>query len=360
MPKKRTIAVISGSRADFGLLEPVLRAIAARKDLRLRTIVTGLHETTGTWRDVRAAGFAIAARVKMQQPSRCGRAQDVQALARGVAGLGRALQKLRADVAVVLGDRIEALAGALAAGIGGIHLAHIHGGDRAEGVADESIRHAISKLAHLHFPATAGSQKRLIRMGENPRAVLRTGSPAIDGLKNVTPARNSPRLIVLQHPVGGSDAQEQKWMRETLAATAAWPRLVLMPNADPGSDGIRRAIAQGKISAVTHLPRAKFLSLLAGCGAIVGNSSAGLIEAAALRIPCVNVGPRQAGREKPANVIACANSRRAIRAAITRALKLNRRRLNHPYGLGHAGPRIAAHLAKVNLAALPLRKRNSY
>ena len=147
-------------------------------------------------------------------------------------------------------------------------------------------------------------------------------------------------------------------MRGTLAATADHDRLIFAPNHDPGRGGILRAI--GKQEHVTHVPRDRFLSLLAGADVIVGNSSAGLIEAAALRTACVNVGPRQAGREKPRSVIDCAYGREHVAAALDLALSLDLRRLRHPYGSGDAGPRIAQTLAACDLSAASLRKRNRY
>jgi len=357
---KRTVAVVTGTRAEFGLLAPVIRAILDRPELRLRLAVCGMHLASGTWRDVPAAGFRIDARVPMQRSGATGRAADVAALSRGVAGFGKLFAKWKPDVVLVLGDRIEALAAASAAAVGGFRLAHVHGGDRAEGVADEAMRHAISKLAHVHFPATAQSRRRLIRMGEDAEHVFRAGSPAVDGLRDVVPADDAPQAIVLQHPIGAEDGQERTWMRQTLEATRSFERLVLAPNADPGTKGVRAALRAEKIKAVEHLPRDRFLGLLAGADVIVGNSSAGLIEAAVLRTPCVNVGPRQAGREKPANVLDCDYGTRTVRAAIDAALGRPPSRLRHPYGAGDAGRRIAECLATVPWDASDLRKRNAY
>lgn len=358
---RRVIAVVTGTRAEFGLLAPVMEAIARRKDLRLRTIVAGAHWISGSWKDVAAAGFEIDARVRMQKAGVFGRAADVQALSRGVSGIGAALGRIKPDVTLVLGDRIEALAGALAAGVGGHRLAHLHGGDRAEGVADEAMRHAISKLAHLHFPATATSAQRLRKMGEAKRSIFRVGSPAMDGLRGVKAAADAPCVIVLQHPIGAAVGIEERWMDQTLDATSGLERLVMMPNGDPGREGIVRAIRGARVKAAEHLPRGRWLELLAGAGAIVGNSSAGLIEAAALGVPCVNIGPRQAGRERAGNVIDCDYEAGAIGGAIKRALGGKRGKRAHPYGDGKTGERIAAILSEVDLEkTCPLRKRNAY
>ena len=352
LAKRRTIAVVTGTRAEYGLLVPVMRAVEDRRELSLRVIVAGAHLVTGTWRDIK---FEIAAKVTMQKRGRTGRAADVEALSRGIIGFGKAFDTIKPDFVVVLGDRIEAFAAASVASVGGMRVGHIHGGDRAEGVADEAMRHAISKLAHVHFAATAQSRSRLIRMGE--RNVHRTGSPAVDGLLDVKAATDAPAVIVLQHPTGAPDAQEATWMRQTLAATKSYTRLVMSPNTDPGAAGIGRVLPS---DAVYHLPRARWLSTLAGAKAIVGNSSAGLIEAAVLKTPCVNIGPRQAGREKPANVIDCDYGEANVRRALAKALKLDLRRMRHPYGDGRAGGRIAELLSKFPLDKITIRKHNAY
>lgn len=364
LAKRRNIAVVTGTRAEFGLLEPVMRAIDEHPSLRLSVIAAGMHLAAGTWRDIREAGFDIAARVRMQKRDDRGRSADVQALGRGVSGFGRAFDQLKPAAVVVLGDRIEVLAAATAGHVGGWRIAHLHGGDRAEGVADEAMRHATSKLAHLHLPATVLSRQRLIRMGEHWRWTVNVGSPAMDGLHAVEPAADAPDVIVMQHPIGASDADEQKWMRATLRAAgksaSRGKRLVMMPNHDAGCAGIRRAIRAARVKATEHLPRGRWLAMLAGAKVIVGNSSAGLIEAAALNRPCVNIGPRQRGREKPGNVIDCDYGEANVRAALEKVATLNLSRLRHPYGNGRTGERVAELLATLDLAGIPLRKRNVY
>lgn len=355
---KKQIAVITGTRAEYGLLEPVLDAIEAHEGLEHRLIVTGTHLTTASGKDIR---HNVAAKVKMQRTGApATREEDVQSLGRGVMAIGRVLMQMQPDVVLVLGDRIEALAGALAAQVGGFRLAHIHGGDRAEGVADEAMRHAISKMAHLHFAATTQSKQRLIKMGEAAEVVFNTGSPAIDGLKAVAPAEDAPDLLIMQHPVGATREDEYKWMEATLKATAKHSRLILSPNHDPGRNAILRAIVDSKLKAAEHLPRSEFLSLLAGAKAIVGNSSAGLIEAAALKTPAVNLGPRQSGREKPANVIDAKYGIASTQRAIKEAFSMKTSALRHPYGNGKAGQKIAEQLATIDLTKVPLHKHNAY
>jgi UDP-hydrolysing UDP-N-acetyl-D-glucosamine 2-epimerase len=290
---------------------------------------------------------------------------------------------------VVLGDRIEAFAAASAASIAGIAVCHIHGGDRAEGIADEAMRHAITKLAHLHCAATTLSAERIRQMGERADLVHVTGSPAIDGLRAIRPMGDrdaaklgDPKVIVLMHPAGLSIEEEWEWpitvATVALSVTGSHfrmrskglPRtLVLAPNSDPGSEITARCLngtlrGQDGVEFRDHLPRSEFLALLQrlrnGRGVLLGNSSAALIEAAALRVAAVNFGPRQSGRERGANIVDVTWPDLSDFDAIERLLRhaISGR---HPYGDGRAGPRIAALLAKVDPhdSAL-LRKRNVY
>ena len=362
----RTIAVVTGSRAEWGLLRTVAAAVAARRELALRVVVAGAHLVSGTWRDVQRDGYDVAAKVPLQRKGAAGRWADAAAVGRGVAGFAKVFEAMRPDVVLVLGDRVEVLAAATAAAVGGLRVAHLHGGDRAEGVADESMRHAVSKLAHLHFPATALSRRRLIRMGEDPRRIWAVGSPAADGLQDVQPWADPapPTVLVMQHPIGGSDEEERAWMAGTLAGVTDVAGAVLFaPNGDPGAAGVWAALREvdpGLGHITQHLPRDRFLPLLAGSAAIVGNSSAGLIEAGVLRVPCVNVGPRQGGREHGTNVVHCGYGRSSVAAALRRALRMDRRRIRHPFGPGDTGRRVAEVLVTVDLSAVPVRKRNAY
>ena len=287
-----------------------------------------------------------------------------------MSGCADVFARLSPDLVLVLGDRIEAFAAASAASIAGIPLAHLHGGDRAEGVADEAMRHAISQLADLHFAATRTSGDRLRRMGQEASTIHVVGSPAVDDLDGfptiddeVHRELGSPRTVVLHHGCG-IDAD-----REILAATAVLDAalehgktLVLEPNHDPGSEAIRsqirdRADTPG-FQTVPHLPRAVFIGLLRRVDALVGNSSAGLIEAAVVGCPAVNVGPRQGGRERPESVVDVDRpSKDRILEAI-RSASASRGPVVHPYGEPGVGRRIASILAAQSIP-VP-RKRLSY
>lgn len=370
----RRICVVTGSRAEFGLLRPIMHAVHRRPELELAVIAAGSHLIlpAETFREVKAE-FHIADIVPMQIAGRTGRMEDAQSVARGIGRFARAFDTLRPDWVVVLGDRIEAFAAASAASIGGCAVAHVHGGDRAEGVADEAMRHAISKLSHLHLAATAGSAERLLRMGERPEHVRIVGSPAIDGLQDIPalPESEVPRAVVLMHPIGRPSELEEADGAAVLEAACQFAGgtqnvLALFPNHDAGREGIVRAIEGSGVKTVTHMARPKFVGMLKTMAqhsrVLVGNSSAGLIECAALGVRVVNVGSRQAGREQAGNVVNVEHVEPLeLARAIDRAARLDLRDLLHPYGDGHSGDRCAAAMAEVNPHdPTLLRKRNTY
>lgn len=372
------VMVVTGTRAEFGLLRPVMHAIHAHPALELYVVAAGSHlvQPAVTFREVKAE-FAIADSIPMQTAGKVGRLHDVESLGKGIARFGRSYDMNSPDMVVVLGDRIEAFAAASAASVGGVLLAHIHGGDRAEGVADEAMRHAITKLAHVHFPATNSSAKRIVKMGEEASQVFVVGSPAIDGLDSINPLGDgayaelgSPEVVVLMHPIGREDHQEAEAMRAVLGAVSDRRALVLHPNLDPGRRGIMEVIESAPIDVQVRegLARDVFVGLLkrvgAAGGALVGNSSAGLIEAAAIGCPSVDIGDRQAGRERCEGWTAHGDeSVGSIRDALARVTAPDATRSDHPYGDGRSGELIAENIARVlghaSHAAL-LRKRCVY
>ncbi len=366
---RRRILGLTGTRAEFGLLEPVFRAIGARSELELLVAVTGTHLLPGGTRSEVAAAVPIAAEFAMQAPGEVGRLADAAALGRGILGMAKVLETLRPDWVVVLGDRIEAFAGASAAAIGGVRVAHLHGGDRAEGVADEGMRHAIAKLAHLHLAATAESAERLRRMGEEEERIHVVGSPAIDGLAGIPPLDEAtfvelgrPDIVFLLHPTGRDDGLERSDAAALLAACRRHGRVLAMdPNHDPGSNGIRDAIAASGVGRLPHLPRARWVGLLRRIRLLAGNSSAGLIEAAAIGVPVLDLGTRQGGRERPGNVRHVDQaSEPTLAAAIGELLARPRFQGPHPYGDGRTGERVATLLATPEVGSLRLAKRNAY
>lgn len=390
--RTRRIAVITGSRAEYGLLRSTMREIANHRRLRLHLIVTGTHllrKFGHTVDGIRRDGWKIDAAVPMQRGDD-GPLDQATGLARGVAGIARALDRVQADVVVVLGDRIEAMAGALAAVTTGRLLAHIHGGDVAPGDFDDSLRHAITKLAHLHFTATHAASRRVVQMGEDEERVCCVGAPGLDRLYEIMRSKGadgsggdrgrrkgairdkSPRLaghdaaqggrfaLVIQHPCGRAAQTERRVMTAILSEVerAGLAALCTYPNSDRGHRGIIQAIQtharrlrNGRFRVMRSIEHDEYLRLLIDADLIVGNSSSGIIEAAAAGTPAVDVGPRQAGRERDrAYVFHADESPGAIRSAIRKALSA---RPISPgataYGDGHAGRRIAAILAVVPL-----------
>ncbi len=371
----RRVAVVTGTRADWGLLKGVCRAMDAHDDLELVLIAGGAHllPPALTIEEVREFGAPMH-EFAMQRDGEVGRLADAAAFGRGVSRLATILTLLTPDIVVVLGDRIEALAAASAASIGGIRVAHIHGGDRAEGVADEAMRHAITKLAHMHFPASAKSATRIEQLGEEPSRIHCTGSPALDGIAALPALSDerfhslgSPQFVLLVHPCGRSDEVECTDALVLIAATAAQGRtLVLRPNSDAGCAGILEAIRHAAdtagVTTADHLPREEFIGLLkrSDTRALVGNSSAGLLEAAALGTRVLNVGTRQRGRERAGNVVDCARATPEDLAAAFAQLAVLKPIASAQFGDGNAGKRIAQLLATVDLDTHLLAKHNTY
>ncbi|NOT00516.1 MAG: UDP-N-acetylglucosamine 2-epimerase (hydrolyzing) [Phycisphaerales bacterium] len=358
------MAVVTGTRAEYGLLRTTLAAIHAHPRLTLQLVVTGMHllKRFGmTVQQVEQDGWRIDARIPMQ----CGDdapMDQAQGLARGVSGMAAYFERARTEIVVVLGDRIEALAGALAAATTGRLLVHVHGGDVAPGDMDDALRDAITKVAHVHLAATRAAANRIIGMGETADRVHVVGAPGLDELlavaNNGRPKCDPTRALVVFHASGRPAETEQATMRAILRAVAAQglSATVIYPNTDRGHSGIVAAIddagqrMNGQLNVVRSMGRTAYLHALLSTGVVVGNSSSGIIEAASVGVPCVNIGGRQAGRlPGGSSVVQSGESYRAIRAAIGRA---RRRRpdkgmVRSPYGDGGAGERIAAIIAEM-------------
>ena len=387
----RRVLYLSGTRADFGLMRHTLLALAADSRLELGIAVTGMHLLAaygGTVREIEAAGLPVVARIPVALDGSSG-ATMARALAAQLRDLVDVCEQWRPDLMLLLGDRGEMLAAALAAVHLMIPVAHVHGGERS-GTVDESVRHAISKLAHLHLVATQQSRQRLIRMGERADQVWVTGAPGLDGLTPEAPRAQhreafcerhgfhapSPLLLVLFHPVLQEAASAAEQAEAVLQGIASWAAaqqppaaaqlLVLAANSDAGGAAItgiwqERLPALGlKHKLLTHLPRSDYLQALAVVDVLVGNSSSGIIEAASFALPVVDVGSRQQGRERSANIVPSATDAAAIAAALERALALDLTQLANVYGDGRAAGRIREILATAPLASSLLAKLNTY
>lgn len=363
------VCVVTGTRAEYGILKTVLRAIDAHSRLDLQLLVTGTHllrKFGHTVDGIRADGWRVDAQVAMQRGND-DTDGEAEAVGRGIEGIARAIRRLRSDIVLVAGDRIEAFAGAAAAAVSRRFVAHIHGGDRALGDVDDSLRHAITKLAHVHFAATPEAAARLKRMGEEATRVFCVGAPGLDDIRAGPRPTQAwlrrtlgwdavpPYALVAQHPCGRAAALERRDMIETLAAVAAagLAGVVIYPNSDPGHSGIVEAIEQrehipNRWFVARSLPREVFIRLLKGAQVLVGNSSSGIIESATAGVAAVNIGPRQKGRQKCGpGVVDSACDRAAVLRAIRRAMKRDARTDNTPYGDGRSGQRIASVLARL-------------
>jgi GDP/UDP-N,N'-diacetylbacillosamine 2-epimerase (hydrolysing) len=376
---RRKVCYITGTRADFGLMQSTLQRIQHSDMFGLSLIVTGMHllpQYGLTVSQIEAAGLPIAARVAVEDGPSTG-ALMAKNLGRMLIGFVEALETIKPDIVLVLGDRGEMLAGALAAIHLNIAVVHIHGGERS-GTVDEPVRHAISKLAHFHFVATEESKARLARMGEAADRIFVVGAPGLDDLKELTltdrrtlcaeagfdPQR--PVALLVYHPVlqeADSSAEDTTLIVDAVLARG-FQVMALKPNSDAGSTGVRAVLearaAAGDIQLATHLPRPQFASWLAASDILVGNSSSGIIEAASFGTPVVNIGTRQNLRQRNSNVIDSAVDRPALDDALARASASARGDRSNVYGDGKAGARIAELLARIDLVESSVAKANAY
>ncbi len=386
---KRKVCVVVTARPSYSRIKTALSAIRAHPDLELQLVVaaSALLDRYGTAvRTIEADGFDIAARVYMVLEG-----ENLAAMAKttglGLLELATVFDNLEPDVVVTVADRYETLSTAVAASYMNIPVAHVQGGE-VTGSIDEKVRHAVTKLADLHFVSTDKAAERVIRMGEEPAKVFVTGCPSIDlavevlerpemdfdpfvkyGGVGASVDLSGGYLVVLQHPVTTEYEEAREQAMETLHAVSevaeiGLPALWFWPNVDAGSDGTSNAIRSFRelhnprnIHYFKNMEPTDFLRLLVGSRCLVGNSSVGIRECSYLGVPTVNIGSRQSGRERGHNVIDVDHRREAIVAAIRRHLEDGRRESDLIYGHGRAGERIAELLASQPLS---IEKRLTY
>ncbi len=364
----KRVCVITGSRAEYGLLRWVMQGLKDAPSCALQVVATGMHlspEFGATWRVIEEDGFSIDWKVEMLLGSDTAVAVS-KSMALGLAGFADAFAHLAPDLVVVLGDRFEILAAASAALIAGIPIAHLHGGEVTEGAYDDAIRHAITKMAHLHFTAAEPYRQRVVQMGEDPDRVWCVGGFGLDSIMKLDRmdrptleasldfpwgARN---LLVTFHPETVSDATPTAQMTELLAAleTVDAQLIFTLPNADNEGRAlfamIRDFVAAHPNRACAHvsLGQRRYLSALASVDGVVGNSSSGLIEAPAFGVGTVNIGARQDGRLRADSVIDCAPERNAISVALAQlfdpAFRARLPETVNPYGTGGASAQTVA------------------
>lgn len=381
---KRKICVVVASRANYGRIKAVLAAIQSHPDLELQLIVgaSALLYRFGKVVDlIEQDGFEVTSRIYSIVEG-----ENLSTMAKsvglGVLELSTQFENLQPDIVLTVADRFETMATAIAASYMNIRVAHTQGGE-VTGSIDESVRHAITKLSHLHFTATDESRKRVIGMGENANYVYNTGCPAIDAIANIDLKissdlfeqyggvgqpidLNSPYVVVLQHPVTTEFGSGIEQINATLQAVKQCERqaIWLWPNVDAGSDDISKGLRmfrERNPGVPMHFFRnfsvEDYARLINGASCLVGNSSSGIREGAFLGVPTVNIGSRQQSRERACNVIDVDYNSNEILTAIQKQIAHGRYQPNHVYGDGNSAARIADLLAQVEV---PIQKTLSY
>lgn len=371
----RKICVITGSRAEYGLLRWVMKGIKDDPTLKLQVIATGMHlsrEFGLTYRDIEKDGFHIDGKVKMLTSSDTP-VGIAKSMGKGLIGFADALNKLKPDLIVVLGDRFEIFSAVAAALVARIPVAHLHGGELTEGAFDEAIRHSITKMSHLHFVATEEYRRRVIQLGEQPQRVFTVGGLGIDNMlrlkllkrKELEAVLNfklgKKNLLITFHPVTLENDAGVKQMGELLKALRKIKKTQLiftLPNADTNSRKlikmVKQFVAQNpNARAYSSLGQLRYLSCIAQVDGVVGNSSSGLAEVPSFRKGTINIGDRQQGRLQATSVINCQATRQSIGIAIrrlySRDFQARLSQVRNPYGTGGASDKVVKSLKHCSL-----------
>jgi UDP-N-acetyl-D-glucosamine 2-epimerase, UDP-hydrolysing len=339
----RNVCVITGTRAEYGLLSRLMWLIRTDHDLTLQIIATNMHmspEFGLTYKEIEADSFTIDKKVPMPKLADTSNG-IVKSMAVELSGIADAYEELRPDIIVILGDRYEMLIAATAALVYKIPIAHIHGGEITEGAFDDAIRHAITKMSHLHFTSTEEYSRRVIQLGEQPDRVFYVGSLGVENIKKITLMSkdeiekslgfelNKKTVIATYHPVTAIKGDNRTEMDEFLAALDEEKNirvLFTMPNSDTGgayiSKKINEFVAKNKERAIafTSLGVKRYLSAISYVAAVIGNSSSGIIEVPSLGIPTLNIGDRQKGRVICDSIISCHSDKGSIRNGLKKVL----------------------------------------
>jgi UDP-N-acetylglucosamine 2-epimerase (non-hydrolysing)/GDP/UDP-N,N'-diacetylbacillosamine 2-epimerase (hydrolysing) len=382
MPRK--ICVVTGTRADYGLLYWLLKEIKNEPALELQIIATGMHlspEFGSTYKIVEEDGFIIDAKVEMLLSSDTP-VGITKSIGLATIGFADALDRLRPDIIVLLGDRFEILAAAQAALAARIPVAHIHGGESTEGVIDEAIRHSVTKMSHLHFVAAEPYKKRVVQLGEEPERVFNFGTPGLDNIKRlkllskrgfektINFKLGKLNFLITYHPASlHTEKDNEKAVKELFKALDNFPdarAIFTKPNSDSGGKIISQIIDDRvakqpeRFVSFVSLGQLKYLSAMQNVDLVIGNSSSGLIEAPALKKPTVNIGIRQQGRLKASSVIDCTENSEAITATIKKALskdfQVRLTKIISPYGTGNASHEIKEVLKTTPLENIIFKK----
>lgn len=376
---KRKICAVTGSRAEYGLLYWLLKDLQADPDIDFQLVVAGMHLSPrfgSTYKKIEEDKFQINYKVDLGLDGDNGK-DITQSIGRGTIGFAEAFSQLQPDILLVLGDRYEILSASQAAMIMGIPIAHLHGGELTEGAIDDSIRHAVTKMSHLHFVAAEPYRQRVIQLGEKPEHVFNVGSPGLENIKNIKILEKdefekaidfklgSINFLVTYHPATLDSAGPEKAMRAILKALDGFTssRIIFtMPNSDAKNKIIREMIEDyvkshpERTKSFLSLGQAKYLSAVKYVNIILGNSSSGLIEAPVFKKPTVNIGFRQKGRLKASSVIDCTEDYKAISQAINKALsddfQKSLEQVYHPYEGKDTSRKIKNVLKEIQLEAI--------
>lgn len=369
------VAVFTGTRAEYGLLFWLLKDIQADPELTLQLLVSGMHlssEFGETYKQIEQDGFEIDEKIEILLSSDTA-VGTAKSMGLGVLGFADALNRLKPDTIVILGDRFEALAAAQTAMILRIPILHLHGGEITEGAYDDAIRHAITKLSYLHGTSTEEYQQRVIQLGEQPERVRNIGAIGLDHLKrgefmtvdeiavSLDFRLSQPYFLVTYHPVTlGSEQPEQSFnaLLEALTDFPDYQVILTYPNADDGGRRIIPILEEyakqqpERVHAIPSLGQKRYLSAVKHAAVVIGNSSSGVIEVPSFNVPTVNIGVRQKGRLAAKSVLHCDATKVAIIEAITSALQGDYKTLNeqvtNPYGAGNASEQVIAMLKSLN------------
>jgi GDP/UDP-N,N'-diacetylbacillosamine 2-epimerase (hydrolysing) len=362
----RKICVVTGTRAEYGLLRWVMQGIKDDSELNLQIIVTGMHlspEFGLTYREIEQDGFKISRKVEMLTSSDTS-VGIAKSIGLGLIGFADALNDLRPDLIVVLGDRFEIFSAVAAALVARIPVAHLHGGETTEGAFDEAFRHSITKMSHLHFVATEEYRRRVVQLGEQPERVFLVGGLGIDSIKRLKLLSRAELessldfrlgqkcLLITFHPVTLETSTAEDQMEELLAALSELrdTQLVFtMPNADTDGRVLIKMVEQfvsqhNNARAYTSLGQLRYLSCISHIDGVVGNSSSGLLEVPSFKKGTINIGDRQRGRLQAASVINCEPTRQSITDAIgmlySADFNASLNAICNPYGEGGASEKV--------------------
>lgn len=355
---KRKICIVTGTRAEWGLLSGIAKALDARADVELQIIVTNMHldeRYGGTWREIERDGLNITRRVPITTDTDTASA-TVMAMSECMRGMSEAFEVLKPDLLLILGDRYEMLSVASAALIHRIPVAHMHGGEVTQGAFDESIRHSITKMSHLHFTATDEARQRVIQLGENPAHVFNTGAIGVYNIRkeelmsreeleeNLATSIPEKSVFVTFHPStldAGSPCEQCENLLKALERLPEVKVLFSYPNNDPSGRIIIELIEDfvqrhpGRSAVFPSLGMRRYLSVLRCVLAVVGNSSSGIIEVPSMHIPTLNIGIRQQGRQRATSVVDCGVSEEEIYKGLCRVLseeeRAHARMVQNPY-----------------------------